>query len=184
MRRAMTTAMAGTGISLADEAKDLGVDATAAARRRVGTQQERVAKSCRRAQRLRRVRGPARGKRGLANGVLQAGAFYGVDVIGMSDGALLKLRTETALAMIGPGRGRRCLTAELALCGEGVDPCVALHGKVVFRWASQAWKGCLEDAGVASAWQAAVQRRRGGKLAANQVKGPVAATARTLDFLG
>lgn len=182
-RRALRKAMAGSGIDLADEARDLGVDAAASAKRRLRTQAQRVRRTVSKAGRFKRVRGPARKKRGIAAG-LNAGALFGVECLSMAAGPLLRVRRAVAQALVGKAKGRRCLTAELALCGPDADPAVQMHARVLYRWARAVWEATVSEEGQKVAWQAALGRRTAGRLPICRVRGPAAATIYSLSELG
>eukprot|EP00972_Heterocapsa_arctica_P097627 14405776-Heterocapsa_arctica.AAC.1 len=120
--------------------------------------------------RLARIRGPAKLKRAPARAVLVAGGLYGSEVIGMAKGQLRKLRTAMATALGGCRRGRRCLTAYLAVNGAR-DPAVDLVERTVLQWARAAWRGEISDEPVGPSWRRAAGRVRGKSLAAAVVRG-------------
>ena len=182
-RRAVAAGLAEFGVRTASAARDLGVDAAAAARRSTAVQANRVRTMKAKASRFAIIKGPPRLKRLPARAVLVTGGLYGAAVVGMAAGELRKLRVAVATAIGGRPKGRRCLTAYLAVIGA-TDPAITLAETTIEHWARAVWSGDVSDEAVGPAWRRSTRKIRSGCLAAAWVRGPVAATIRVVLGLG
>ena len=170
------------GAKVVIHVKDLGVDDTLGALRRIPAQRKRVDDGVASAGRIARLPHGWRARTHLASSLSKNQSKWGMDISGLPGHAAARLRSAYVRAVSGGNAARRAPEVSLALVAPGafLDPALGLTRQVILSWARRIAEDPSLVGWVAQAWTREVDQ----PSPTGKPRGPIALIVTQLRKLG